>query len=126
MFDLQFVSAETTTGPLGDIAPTEGTKFFIVTVTLHNGANTKEMYRFDTLAARIVTSDGEKQDLDRIRMLKTVRNEDAESDLDPGDSYTCRLVAEVPASVTPAKVLLWQSESHAYLFDVAGAGATSK
>jgi len=117
-FDLKLLSATLTSEKLGENAPGDGKQYLVATLTLRNGTRSKQNYRFDTLHARLLTPDGEKEEHPQNVLLKTSRNEDADSTLEFGESYTCRLVVEVSKEIKRAKLALWQGESHAYLFDI--------
>jgi hypothetical protein len=118
LLDLKYVSSALTTEKLGDYASGDGKQFLVVTVTLRNGTNSKQNYRFDTLGVRLIAADGEKEDRQNVPLLKTSRNEDADGALETGESYTCRLLVEVAKDSNLAKLALRQGESHAYVFDV--------
>ena len=108
--DLKYVSAALTAEKLGEHEPGEGKQFLVVTIALRNGTNAEQNYRFDTLAVRLTTADGEKEDHTQNELLKTSRNEDANSALPAGESYICRLVVEVSKDVKLSKLALSQGE----------------
>lgn len=117
-FDLKYVTSSLSSDPMGANTCEEGKQFFVATVTLRNSTNIKQHYRFDTLHARFVAADGEKEESSNNLLFKTSRNEDVDSELAPGETYTCRLVMQVSKEAKAAKIVLSEGDSHLYGFEV--------
>ncbi|HEX8465090.1 MAG TPA: DUF4352 domain-containing protein [Abditibacterium sp.] len=123
-FDARLESVAYSGDKLQNRAPNSGKRFCIATFTLQN--KSLKPYRFSqsVFRADLKDVDGEKTDY-TSSILKGSRDEEANSELAPGEEARVRFYWELPEKVEAKTILMqygYDKESRTFAYDIASAG----
>ncbi|HEX9995546.1 MAG TPA: DUF4352 domain-containing protein [Abditibacterium sp.] len=120
-FDARLDSVTYSSDKLQNRAPSAGKRFVIATFTLQNKSLKDHQFSQSVFRADLKDADGEKTSYNNS-ILKGSRDEEAGSELAPGEEARVRFYWELPEKVEPKTILLqygYDKEARTFAYDVA-------
>lgn len=105
---------------LGENELEEGNRYLVVKLTIQNPTYEKLLLRYNTFAAELSTADGDKIPK-KASFLRASSDSEASLELDPGATYTGRILFEISEELKPSNMVIWCDEGREYVFDLSAA-----
>ncbi|MEO7715308.1 MAG: DUF4352 domain-containing protein [Capsulimonas sp.] len=114
--DLTLEKVEFTDQPIRDSAPDDGKRYLVATVLIKNQTSDELGLYVSMFTAKIANADGDT--FDSKGLLRTNSDENLDAKLKSGGTYRARWYFSVPKDGSLKTIIIAESESHQYTFDI--------